>query len=405
MRDLFNKELRISEIARQTGHSRVTVRKYLNSPIPPSTQKRSKKPSKLDEHREYIIDRLKEFPLSASRIYREIQDRGFTGKYTIVKDYVHEVRPNIGVPAIYRYETKPGVQGQVDWAECGYIDIDAEKRKLYCFTMVLGYSRMRYAEFTLRIDVHTLMQCHINAFEYFGGYPQELLYDNITQIVKKRAAKSSESTWNSQFQDFFEYYGFIPRLCRPYRPQTKGKIERTVGFVKKDFFIGGRFTSFTDLNSQLKKWLSRVNSIPNGSTHEIPTERYKQESLQQLGNVPPYNNRREESRKISKDSFISYLGNLYSVPYRYAGMTARLQISDSTFKIIIGSEEVCTHEIQHGHGKVVHVKEHFKGLLSEVLKQNCSLRDHNPSILKFVGTDVEHRPLSVYDQLGLGDVR
>jgi transposase len=97
-----------------------------------------------------------------------------------VKDFVHEVRPNIGVPAIYRYETKPGVQAQVDWAECGYIGIDGEKRKLYCFTMVLGYSRMIYAEFTLRIDVYTLIQCHINAFGYFGGYPQELLYDNIT---------------------------------------------------------------------------------------------------------------------------------------------------------------------------------------------------------------------------------
>ena len=167
----------------------------------------------------------------------------------------------------------------------------------------------------------------------------------------------------------------------------------------------GRFTSFTDLNSQLQKWLSRVNSISNGTTHEIPIERYKQESLQQLGNVPAYHNRREESRKISRDSFISYLGNLYSVPYRYAGMTARLQISDSTFKIIIGSEEICTHEIQPGHGKVVRVKEHFKGLLSVILKQNSSLRDNNPSILKFVSADVEHRPLSVYDQLGLGDIR
>jgi transposase len=117
LRDLFNEELSISEIARQTGHSRVTVRKYLNSQVPPLPQKRSKKPSKLDGHREYIIDRLKEFPLSASRIYREIQDRGFTGKYTIVKDFVREVRPEIGVPAIYRYETKPGVQAQVDWAE------------------------------------------------------------------------------------------------------------------------------------------------------------------------------------------------------------------------------------------------------------------------------------------------
>jgi len=110
LRDLFKRELSISEIARQTGHSRVTVRKYKKSKNPPAPQKRSKKPSKLDGYKEYIINRLKEYPLSASRIYREIQDRGFTGKYTIVKDFVREVRPKVGVPAIYRYETKPGIQ-------------------------------------------------------------------------------------------------------------------------------------------------------------------------------------------------------------------------------------------------------------------------------------------------------
>jgi transposase len=241
LRDLFNKELSISEIARQTGHSRVTVRKHLNSQILPLPKKRSRKPSKLDGHREYIIDRLKEFPLSASRIYREILEMGFTGKYTIVKDFVHEVRPKIGVPAIYRYETKPGIQAQVDWAECGYIEIDGEKRKLYCFTMVLGYSRMRYAEFTLRIDVFTLIQCHINAFGYFGGYPQELLYDNITQIVKKRAKKSSDSTWNSHYQDFFEHYGFIPRLCRPYRPPDQGENRKDCGIRKEGLLHGRQF--------------------------------------------------------------------------------------------------------------------------------------------------------------------
>lgn len=405
LRDLFNKGSSVSEIARQTGHSRVTVRKYLNSQVPPSPKKRSQKPSKLDGHREYIIDRLKEGPFSAIRIYREIQGRGFTGKYTIVKNFVREVRPKTGVPAVYRYETKPGIQAQADWAECGYIDIDGEKRKLYCFTIVLGYSRMRYAEFTLRVDVYTLIQCHINAFEYFGGYPQELLYDNITQIVKKRAPRSSDSTWNSHYQDFFEHYGFIPRLCRPYRPQTKGKIERTVGFVKKDFFMGGKFASFTDLNLQLLKWLSRVNSTPNGTTHEIPLERLKQEKLQTLGNIPAYLNRREENRKITRDAFVSYLGNLYSVPYRYAGMTAKLQISDSAFKVIVGSEEICIHEIQPGHGKVVRVKEHFKGLLSEILKQNCSLRNKSQSILRFEEVDVEHRSLSVYDLFSEGDMR
>jgi len=98
LRDLFNQELSISEIARRTGHSRGTVRKYLLSPVPPAPQKRQQKPSKLDGYKEYITARLREYPLSAKRIYREIQEKGFTGKYTIVKDFVREVRPKSTVP-------------------------------------------------------------------------------------------------------------------------------------------------------------------------------------------------------------------------------------------------------------------------------------------------------------------
>jgi len=104
--------------------------------------------------------------------------------------------------------------------------------------MVLGYSRMRYVEFTLHTDVHTLIQCHLNAFRYFGGYTEEILYDNMKQIVLKRAPVSSDSVWNTDFGDFFNHYGFVPRLCRPYRPQTKDKIENSVGFVKRNFLLG-----------------------------------------------------------------------------------------------------------------------------------------------------------------------
>jgi transposase len=245
---------------------------------------------------------------------------------------VREVRPKVGVSAVYRYETKPGVQSQVDWCECGRIEIDGKSRKLYCFNMVLGYSRMRYVEFTLRIDVHTLIQCHLNAFRYFGGCTKEILYDNMKQIVFKRAPVSSGSTWNSQFEDFFNHYGFIPRLCRPYRPQTKGKIESNESFVKRDFLLGSEFSSFSDPNSQAQKWLAWVNSTIHGTTNEIPLERLKEEGLREFDSVPPYHNFQEERRKIIRDSYVSYLGNRYSVPYRFAGRDCMLQISDMTLK-------------------------------------------------------------------------
>ena len=135
IRDLYNPGLNISQIAQATGFDRKTVRKYLATRTPPLAQPRTSKPSKLDAYKDYIQNRIADYPLSAARIYREIQEQGFAGKYTIVKDYIRTVRPNHGVPAVFRYETEPGVQAQVDWGECGYLDVDGRRRKLYCFSI------------------------------------------------------------------------------------------------------------------------------------------------------------------------------------------------------------------------------------------------------------------------------
>jgi len=149
IRDLYSQGLNISEIAKETGFDRKTVRKYLQLKTLPEPQKRPGRKSKLDPYKSYILDKLKEGPYTAARLYREIKEMGFDGGKTIVKDFIKEVRPKQGVPAILRYETKPGVQAQVDWGELGTIEVDGTLKKLFCFNMILGYSRMRYVEFTL----------------------------------------------------------------------------------------------------------------------------------------------------------------------------------------------------------------------------------------------------------------
>ena len=181
IRDLYSQGFSISKISRQTGYARATVRKYLNKKTVPEPQKRPGRKSKLDPNNPYILEKLNEGSYTASRLYREIKEMGFDGGKTIVKDFVREVRPKQGVPAILRYETKPGVQAQVDWGELGTVEVDGKVKKLFCFNMILGYSRMRYVEFTLSIDTSTLIQCHLNAFEYFGGFTQEILYDNMVR--------------------------------------------------------------------------------------------------------------------------------------------------------------------------------------------------------------------------------
>ena len=400
IRELHAQGFSITDISDKTGYDRKTVKKYLNLTTLPEPKQRAKKESMLDQYKDHIITRLNKAPLTASRLFSEIQEMGFKGKSTIVRDFVRKVRPEKGVQATYRFETKPGVQSQVDWSEFGKIEIDSKTIKLYCFNMILGYSRMRYIEFTLSIDVYTLIQCHLNAFRYFGGYTEKILYDNMKQVVIKRAMISTESEWNSKFEDFSKHYGFLPHLCRPYRPQTKGKIENNVGYVRRDFFIGRDFSSFSDINSQALKWLERVNSEVHGTTHEIPLDRLNLEGLKPLNGVTEYLIIREEKRTISKDCFISYLGNFYSVPYRFAGREATLQIIGGKFKVIVGGKEVCEHEIIAGRSRVSRIKEHFKGLLGEIQKENrAAMNRSGQSILKFEAVEVEKRSLSVYDSL------
>lgn len=402
LRDSNSQGLNLSEIARKTGHDRKTVRKYLRRKTAPEPQKRPTRPSKLDPYKPYILKKLNEGPYTAARLFREIKEMGFDGGETIVKDFVRKVRPEQGVPAVLRYETKPGVQAQVDWGELGTVEIDGKIKKLYCFNMILGYSRIRYVEFTLSIDTSTLIQCHLNAFQYFGGCTQEILYDNMKQVVIRRALKSSDSEWNAQFEDFFKHYGFIPRLCRPYRPQTKGKIENTVGYVKRDFFLGGEFSSLENLNVQVLEWLKRVNSSVHGTTHEIPLERFKVENLVHLDQVPAYKVVKKETRKVSRDCYVSYLGNKYSVPYKFAGRTVELHISEGMFQVYVDSESICEYETLSGNCRVTRKKEHFQGLMSAILKENSVCRNTSKPPMKFSGPEVEKRSLEIYEAFSEG---
>ena len=404
IRDLHHQGLNISQISRETGYHRNTVRKYLAAQTMPTPASRRPRPSKLDPFKEYIQQRIRDYPLSAARISREIQEMGFRGKGTIVKDYIREIRPPTSVPAVFRYETNPDVQAQVDWGECGHLDVDGRRRNLYCFSMILGYSRMRYVVFTLSTDTSTLIQCHLDAVDYFGGYTEEILYDNIKTVILKRALRASDHQWNPKFEDFFSHHGFIPRLCNPYCPQTKGKIENTIGYVKRDFLLGGTFSSLDDMNRQLLQWCNRVNATPHGTTNEIPFDRLHQENLKSITVIPPYLLRREEHRKISREAYISYLGNRYSVPYRYAGREAVVEIQSDQLIVRVGTETVCSHTIVPGHARIIREKEHFSGLLAEAMRCNVQSGAASRPLFRLIGPEVEHRPLSVYEGLS-GEVQ
>ncbi|MGN7472440.1 IS21 family transposase [Brevibacillus sp. SAFN-007a] len=161
------------------------------------------------------------------------------------------------------------------------MNLNGKQKRLYAFVMVLGYSRMMYVEFTEDEKLETLIGCHLRAWQYFGGVPQSCLYDNMKTVVSGRDDKSGV-IWNERFARFASHYGFKLLSCKPYRARTKGKVENGVGYLRKNFWSRIRtFTGLQDLNEQARHWLDIVaNCRVHGTTHQVPTERWKEENLQ-----------------------------------------------------------------------------------------------------------------------------
>ena len=313
------KGMSYTEIARKYNIDPRTAKKYAESDTRPVYNLTDPKPSKLDPYKEQIMLWLEEAPYSAQRIWEKVKEQGFDGGYTVVKQFVRGKKEQLDEKATVRFETMPGLQGQVDWAffEDHLVLEDGKMKKLYCFLMVLGYSRMRYIEFVTDMSTNTLIRCHQNAFRHLHGYPEEILYDNMKQVVIKRLLKQEDSTLNRQFEDFAGFYGFKPVLCRPYRGQTKGKVERTVAFVRDNFMVGIKYNSLDDLNGQAVAWCNKVNGNIHSTTGEIPFERQKREHLNPLSRE--YIIDKINLRRVQKDCLISYAGNQYSVPAEYVG--------------------------------------------------------------------------------------
>ncbi len=222
-------------IARELGVSRNSVRKYLRSPGVPRERPTGRRASKLDPYREYIAGRLYEELENCVMLLRELRALGYSGGYTILKDYVKPRRRRRQPRATVQFETGPGEQAQVDWGSMAYLAEDGRRRRVWAFVMVLSWSRAIYVEFVRRCDVANFMRCHVNAFEYFGGVPRRCLYDNAKVVLGRDAGGHVE--WNSRMLDFALRVGFELRLCQPYRAQTKGKVQRALRAVGRSMKV------------------------------------------------------------------------------------------------------------------------------------------------------------------------
>jgi len=272
----------IRSIAKIVGLNRRTVTKRLKeSELQP--YKKTTYKSKLDPYKNYITSRVNQAcpdKIPSSVIFEEIKSYGYDGKIRILQSFLKTLSTSTVKDEVIRFETEPSYQAQVDWTI-----IRSGKSPIYGFVMVLGFSRMAFVYFTDNMRQGTWQECHIKAFEYFGGVPQTLLYDNLKSVVIQRDKYGkNQHGFNNDFLEFAKD-NFIPKLCKVYRAQTKGKVERFNLYLKRNFYIplksalkGSKITINADLlNSKVFSWLEMANSRIHDTTKKKPTELFKEE--------------------------------------------------------------------------------------------------------------------------------
>ena len=233
-------------------------------------------------------------------------------------------------------------QAQLDWGELGHLESPEGRRTLYGFAFTLGHSRAHFADIATDTKIATLLRLHEAAFAELGGVPREILYDRMKTVVLGTDDRG-ETKWNPLFLDFANYWGFTPRACRAYRPQTKGKIENGVGYLRKNFLCGREASSVADLRGQLRTWLWQVaNQRIHGTTNQHVFSAWQKEKVHLLpvAGRPSFPYASEETRKVSRDCYVSFRGNRYSVPWQVAGQEVVLRETEGQLLVHRGGERL-----------------------------------------------------------------
>jgi len=287
LRHLLDEGLTKAAIADRLGVSRRVIYYWLESgqldrdvttPLPPRVRRTG--PSKLAQYTAIIQARLESYPeLSAVRLFEECRAAGYAGGLSQLQCYVRQARPRPAPEPVIRFETEPGVQAQVDFAE-----VRLPWGRRYALLVVLGYSRLLWLTFYPRQTMQTVITGLEAAFTAFGGVPRECLFDQMRAVILDDARSvGGKLLENPEFLRFAAHWGFRIRACRPYRARTKGKVERPIHYLRHNFLYGREFLGDADLAAQAEQWCTATaNQRAHGTTHEAPQGRFERDERSTL---------------------------------------------------------------------------------------------------------------------------
>jgi len=340
------------QISVMTGLHRTTVKKYLQEGSLPVYRKKTRV-SELEPYYGMINDWLQQQDYRATKVYDLLQLQGYGKSYDVVRRYVKTVKEQRDRTAYIRFETIPGQQAQVDFGDFQVANGDGTTTTVYCFIMVLGYSRHMYIEFIDRCTMTNFLACHQHAFGFFGGIAGEILYDNMKNVVIRRLAGSIQ--WNRTFESFCVHYGFKPLAAPPYAPWAKGKVERPIDYIRERFWRGYTFHGIGEANRDAQRWLMTIAFHRlHGTTREKVADRFERERPR-LGMLPhtAFDISEKVWRQVYKDCRISFGGNWYVVAHECVGQKVLLKIKDGTIRIFRDDHLVVIYRIPAGKGTTV----------------------------------------------------
>jgi transposase len=343
-------------IARDLGVGRSRVRRVLAAhlqarsgpqPASPLPGVRPKRNSQLDDYQTMMCDLLVRYPhITAVRMFEELQSAGFKGSYSLVRDGLRQMRPTPVRPPVERFETAPGKQAQMDYAQYDLDFSEDGRRRVYLFSYVLAWSRRQYLCFTENQDFATTIRQHVRAFEHLGGVAATCLYDNMKVVVARY--EDDEPIYNTRFLAFATHYGYRPVACRPRRPETKGKVERPFHYVETNFLNGRSFRSLEHLNECARRWLAEVADVRiHRKTSRRPLDAHAEEQPHLIPlPVNPYDVAEVVYRSVDCEGLVAFRHNQYSVPWQYIGQVLPVRVTEDEL-IVYGPqvEELARHRL------------------------------------------------------------
>jgi len=395
-------------IAKKLGIHRNTVKKYITGKKHPRYRKQKRSESILSPYHQLIRDWLEDDDYRATWIFDRLRGLGYCGGYDTVRYFVRDVKKQKAQIAYIRFETEPGRQAQMDWADFKVAAPGGSSFFVYLFVLLLGFSRAMFACFVDRCSLQAFMDSHIAAFHYLGGVPAEVLYDNMRHVVITN--KAGQRHFNQEFVDFAAHYGFTPRPCPPYSPWVKGKVERPIDYIRERFWRGYCFESIEKANVDLRRWLDAVANCRKHNTHrQLVGSRWQQEKPF-LGPLPAgdYDTSTKVFRKVYRDCLVSYDTNRYILPHHVVGKQVMLKVKNGTIRFFHDDQLLATYRQAEGRHQLVGNR-----LFYEQLKADRSQFRRKYGRKKGAATtrglvnaslfpQVMHRPLSDYDRLAQG---